>query len=96
MFESHTVHQALYRISYQGLLVGYVQRMDYGAEVRFKARLLHKREARLGVSLGEYFSLEDATQAFQLFQDRLQNGEAIFDTTERKQRSVSRNRRYWS
>ena len=67
--------------------------MDYGFEIRYKARLLHKVDAKLGVSLGEFFSLEDAAAAFRVFEDQLASGEAIFDTRPRSPRKIER--RFW-
>ncbi|MGB3414036.1 MAG: hypothetical protein WBA28_04910 [Microbacteriaceae bacterium] len=96
MFTVQEVHEHLYRVTHETVLCGYIQVMDYGHEVRYKARMLHARHAKLGMSLGEYFSLEEATRAFRVFEEKLEAGESVFDTSERRERTTRRKRRFFA
>lgn len=89
MFQTHKVNEYLYRVTYNHNLAGYIQVIQIIDETRFRSRLVHRRHAKLGAWVGEFFTFDEAIKGFGVFEDRLKNG-PLFDMTERKR---SRNKK---
>lgn len=83
MFQVIPVGDTIWRVIYNptNTLAGYVRLVIVHGETRYKAQLI--RHGRLGASLGEHPTLEEAAEAFTVLQPSLDRGEITFDNEER-------------